>query len=160
MRSSCHLLVSIYYQHIWKTYFANWSRLLTYSLVAFDAMPFYRNVVFRSIPDSLAEFNFEASDRCLIHADSPYNATEDRLGRTIFNTGVWVNPDVRLTCSSTFAPPTSLFDRITGIWSNRLWRLCNSTVYTKWTAKRRLRSWAMKHPGLDEPGYYCLMNRA
>ncbi|MCJ1438302.1 hypothetical protein MMC27_007690 [Xylographa pallens] len=131
-------------------------------LVAFDAQPFYRNVVFRSIPDSLAEFNFRASERCLIHADNPYDSTEDRLGRSNPNTGVWVNPNVHVGCSSTLVPHThtSLYGKIVGIWKNRLWRWCNSTIYTTWTAKRRLRSWEMKHPGLDEPGSYCLMNRA
>ena len=157
---SCPLFFSCTFHCTLSTQFDSQRRILTCSTVAFDATPFYRNVVFRNIPDSLAEFNFKASERCLIHADNPYNATEDHLGRPIFNTGVWLNPNVRLGCSGTFAPPTSLYKKIVGIWKNRLWRWCNSAVYTTWTAKRRLRSWGMKHPGLDEPGSYCLMNRA
>ena len=154
---SFHLLIVTRSQQTWL------SRVnLTYSSVAFDAKPFYRSVVFRSIPDSLAEFNFKASERCLIHADNPYDSTEDRLGRSTPNTGVWVNPNVRLGCPSTLVPHThtSLYSKIVGIWRNRLWRWCNSAVYTRWTAKRRFHNWGIKHPGLNEPGSYCLMNRA
>ncbi|MCJ1392715.1 hypothetical protein MMC18_005586 [Xylographa bjoerkii] len=128
--------------------------------LAFDAKPFYRSVVFRSIPDSLAEFDLEASERCLIHADNPYNTTEDHLGFWNPNTGVWLNPNVRLGCSSILASSTSLYSKIVGIWKNRLWRWCNSTMFTTWKVERRFRNWRRKYPGSDEPGFNCLMNQA
>ena len=132
---------------------------LTDLAVAFDAKPFYRSVVFRSIPDSLADFNFGASERCLIHADNPYDATEDRLGFWNPNLGVWVNPNIQLGCSSLSTMYINLYSKIFGIWKNRLWRWCNSTLYTKWIVERRFRSWERKHPGLAEPGVKCLMDR-
>ena len=141
--------------------------MLIYSSVVFDAKPFYQSLnpaIFRGIPNTLAEQNLEASERCLIHFDNPYNTTEDRLGVWNPNSGIWINPHVRLGCSG--KPPftsdtswPSKYTKITGIWKNRLWRWCTLTFIRNWIIKRRVRSWESKFQGSREPGMSCLFDK-
>ncbi|KAI9877771.1 MAG: hypothetical protein M1830_000498 [Pleopsidium flavum] len=71
-------------------------------MVVFDATPFYGNsdaLLFRGIPDSLAEYHLEASECCLIHADNPLTARR----------GVWLNSNVRVGRMEESASPVVYF---------------------------------------------------
>ncbi|KAL8802964.1 MAG: hypothetical protein Q9182_003452 [Xanthomendoza sp. 2 TL-2023] len=62
-------------------------------IVAFNARPFYHptSLLFRGLPDSLAQHHLEASECCLIHTDNPLTNTH----------GVWLNPRVKVGYTAT-----------------------------------------------------------
>ncbi|KAF2478553.1 cryptococcal mannosyltransferase 1-domain-containing protein [Neohortaea acidophila] len=127
-------------------------------IVVMDAAPFYADkpLAFRGIPDSLAASHNEGSECCLIHADNP-------LARS---RGVWVNPRVRVSYDteaygkiSPTPPWLSMWQSVTGTWSNRILRWSTSPWFKQQVIKRRVRSWQRTAP-LEhrEVGTVCLIN--
>ena len=134
--------------------------------VAFDASPFQRPVnplVFRGIPDSLAQYHVEASECCLIHYDNPLSAPN----------GVYINPAVRVAYSApAYAAVSSTrngdrpknewptkSELFWGHWKRRwLWwaRLPASAIKIWWRIKR----WRSRYPNIDEPGLACASDLA
>lgn len=148
-------------------------------MVAFDAEPFYANVVagtqsmqkstplvFRGVDDSLASTHLEGSECCLVHADNYLSAKK----------GVWLNPSVRVGYNGdayAAVNPKGLHgpldwpsprDKIFGLWINRGARVVGrprrflESMVVHW----RLSGWQSKK-GTDgqknrEEGSQCLVN--
>ncbi|KAL8838792.1 MAG: hypothetical protein Q9176_004865 [Flavoplaca citrina] len=135
-------------------------------IIAFDASPFQRPsnpLMFRGIPDSLAQYHVEASECCLIHYDNPLSASN----------GVYINPAVRVAYSApayTAVSSTSNGDGpktdwptrselLWGHWKRRwLWwaRWPASAIKIWWRTKR----WRSHYPNIDEPGLACASDLA
>ena len=126
-------------------------------LVAFESSPFYRAspLRFRGISDSLAIHHLEGSECCLIHADNPQSAVK----------GVWLNPNVRVgydpnayAAVHTMEPWPSLYDRLIGLWENRIRRWVTTVWFKEWVVRRRIKKWAKEDRNRREPGPHCLIN--
>lgn len=136
-------------------------------MVIFDAEPFYGRAPlrFRAIPDSLADQHLEGSECCLIHADNPLSAHEDK--------GVWLNPNVRVGYSAavygqvqarqgdTFPAP---FTTVVGAWALRWmrWRAPIQQYLERSLVVKRVKAWQEATPHgetlREEPGVSCLVN--
>ena len=148
-------------------------------MVAFDAEPFYENVVagtqskqkstplvFRGVDDSLASTHLEGSECCLVHADNYLSAKK----------GVWLNPSVRVGYNGnayTAVNPKGFHgtldwpsprDKFFGLWINRGARVVGrpqrflESMVVHW----RLSGW-QSEKGTDgqkntEEGSQCLVN--
>ncbi|KXJ95987.1 cryptococcal mannosyltransferase 1-domain-containing protein, partial [Microdochium bolleyi] len=139
-------------------------------IVVFDAEPFYGQqtrtggkpepLIFRGIPDSLADMHLEGSECCLIHADNHLSASK----------GVWLNPNVRVGYSAEAYRavrndvfPTAM-ESMKGTWINRLlhFRMRIQEGLEGSTVRKRIRQWQKKTPAgelrREEPGDFCLIN--
>ena len=137
--------------------------------VAFDTEPFYRSkdpLIFRGIPDSLADYGFEASERCLVHADNPLtNKTYWINPQVSSKRGVWINPNVRIGQSNVenrvgqwFLRARSLtMLQVMGIWWNRLLGWTTFTFYGDLVIKRTVEDWNRRYPRLGESALHCLV---
>lgn len=131
-------------------------------IVAMDAMPFYssakeRGLVFRGIPDSLAEHHLEGSECCLIHADNPYS----------WKKGVWLNPNVRVGYNqpaydsvhgSGSGPWLSSVAMMYGTWMNRILCWTSTPWFQDRIVLRQLAQWKQQSLKNMEPGEFCLVN--
>ncbi|KAF2861512.1 glycosyltransferase family 69 protein [Piedraia hortae CBS 480.64] len=116
-------------------------------MVMLDAKPFYQNLQFRAIDDSLAKSHLEGSECCLIHYDNPLTG----------KAGVWVNPNVRVTYDAAAYGrvkggvwPKWPWNIVAGIWKNRFNRWCSRGHRDeKRVIAKRLAQWQGKEPGAD-----------
>ncbi|KAJ1331099.1 Cryptococcal mannosyltransferase 1 [Microdochium nivale] len=149
-------------------------------IVVFDAEPFYGQpsplysstgvaragstgkepLIFRGVPDSLADMHLEGSECCLIHADNHLSAEK----------GVWLNPNVRVGYSAEAyrqvradAFPTAA-ESMKGTWTNRMLhlRMRIQEGLEGSTVRKRIRQWqktaAAGEARREEPGDFCLIN--
>lgn len=129
-------------------------------MVAMHAAPFYNTdppLVFRGIPDSLADSHLEGSECCLIHADNPLSRTK----------GVWLNPTVRVGYNAdAYAaanPPggepwVSTLGIVWGSWVNRWSRWFTTTWFKETVVRQRIANWEKESQGNKEIGPFCLIN--
>lgn len=125
-----------------------------------DAQPFYDTtepLLFRGIPDALAEHHVEGSECCLIHADNPESLRK----------GVWLNPMVRVGYSSAayhavHSSPYEVFlsvrTIIEGLWENRFRRWFTTPWFETSIVNRRLAAWHSTNNSNEEKGIACLIN--
>ena len=98
-------------------------------------------LLFRGLPDSLAQSHLEASECCLVHADNPLSATH----------GVYVNPQVRVAYSQAAYDAAreaeaelSALKISARLWENRIWRWSITTkikgmMVGRWWSRRSKR---------------------
>ncbi|CCC07109.1 hypothetical protein SMACR_01133 [Sordaria macrospora] len=114
-----------------------------------------KGLKFRGIDDTLAAYHLEGSECCLIHADNPASRTR----------GVFLNPNVRVGYSrkayDAVHPPggwLSLSQVFSGLWKNRAARWFQTPLFKELQVRWRIRKWAEKEEGREEPGPFCLIN--
>lgn len=129
-------------------------------IVSMDAQSFYNTtepLLFRGVPDSLAEYHVEGSECCLIHADNPESPRK----------GVWLNPMVRVGYSSSayhavHSSPSevslSVRTILEGLWENRFRRWFTSPWFETSIVSSRLAAWHSIDNSNEEKGTACLIN--
>ncbi|CAK1361229.1 hypothetical protein CB0940_03378 [Cercospora beticola] len=126
-------------------------------MVAMPAEAFYggyRSLNFRALPDSLADSHLEASECCLIHADSPFSTWK----------GVYLNPNVRVGYQPEAygvvhkANWVSTFRAVHGIWMNRLLRWTSFIRHRTSTIQQRIAEWKAASETHFEGGDFCAID--
>jgi hypothetical protein len=109
---------------------------------------------FRVLSDSLAVLHLEASECCLIHADSPLSASKPIL----------LNPNVKFeyggSANEAMHSPEAImspFQIFRATWENRLRRLFTSTWLKEWKVRQIISMW-MDSTGEAESGGFCAIN--
>ncbi|KAF2213136.1 glycosyltransferase family 69 protein [Cercospora zeae-maydis SCOH1-5] len=126
-------------------------------MVAIPAEAFYggyRSLKFRALPDSLADSHLEASECCLIHADSPFSTWK----------GVYLNPNVRVGYKPDAyvvvhrAAWVSTFRAVHGIWTNRVLRWTSWISHQTSTIHQRIAEWKAASEMHFESGDFCVID--
>lgn len=116
-------------------------------------------LLFRGLPDSLAQSHLEASECCLVHADNPLSATH----------GVYVNPQVRVAYSRDAYDAAreaeaglSAVGISARLWENRIRRWSSTTKIKGMMVGRRVGRWVSEGKGegkeRKEIGGFCVIN--